>query len=114
MKKRLKRKKLTENIIEDILSGKLAIFIYAQIDEQDRPIQMAFPGKATLHRCYPNRNSYFEVVGADDKFYFKEFDYFWFVCKNTPPEKSLTEAELDEMIADPEAIPGKDKKHSDA
>lgn len=114
MKKQLKRKKLTENIVEDILSGKLAIFIYAQIDEQDIPIQMAFPGKATLHRCYPDKNSYFEVVGADDKFYFKEFDYFWFVTPTKPPEKSLTEAELDDMLADPEAIPGQDKDHNDA
>lgn len=109
MKKQLKRKKLTEDIIEDILSGKLAIFIYAQIDEQDRPIQMVFPGKATLHKCCPNRNSYFEVAGASDKFYFKEYDYFWFVCENKPPEKSVTEAEIDDMLADPEAIPGSNK-----
>lgn len=102
MKKQLKRKKLTEDMIGDILSGKFAIYIYAQIDTQDRPIQMVFPGKATLHKCYPNKNSYFEVVGADDKFYFKEFDYFWFVCENRPPEKSLTEAEINDIIEDKE------------
>ena len=110
MNKQLKRKKLTDEIIENILNGKLAIYIYAQIDKQDRPIQMVFPGKATLHKCYPDKNSYFEVIGADDKFYFKEFDYFWFVCENTPPEKSLTEAEIDDMLADPEAIPNNNKK----
>ena len=93
-----KRKKLTNEIIENISNGKLAIYIYAQIDKQDRPIQLVFPGKAILHKCYPDRNSYFEVIGADDKFYFKEFDYFWFVCENTPPEKSLTEAEIDNML----------------
>ena len=105
----VKRKKLTDEIIENIVNGKLAIYIYAQIDEQDRPIQMVFPGKATLHKCYPNKNSYFEVVGASDKFYFKEYDYFWFVCENKPPEKSMTEAEIDDMLADPEAIPGSNK-----
>lgn len=105
--KLVKRKKLTNEIIENILNGKLAIYVYAQIDGQDRPIQMIFPGKATLHKCYPNKNSYFEVIGAHDKFYFKEFDYFWFVCENTPPEKSLTEAEIDDMLANPEAIPNK-------
>ena len=109
MKKQLKRKKLTKNMTEDILNGKLAIYIYAQIDEQDRPIQMVFPGKATLHKCYPNKNSYFEVVGADDKFYFKEFDYFWFVCENRPPEKSLTEAEINDMLEDSETIPANNK-----
>ena len=57
MKKQLKRKKLTDEITEDILNGKLAIYIYAQIDKQDRPIQMVFPGKTTLHKCYPNKNS---------------------------------------------------------
>lgn len=85
-KKAPKRKKLTENIIEDILSGKLAIMIFAQVDEQSKPIQLVFPGKATLHRCWPNRNSYFTVVNAADKFYFKEYDYFWFVVKNEPPK----------------------------
>lgn len=109
MKKQLKRKKLTENMTEDILNGKLAIYIYAQIDKQDRPIQMVFPGKATLHKCYPNKNSYFEVVGADDKFYFKEFDYFWFVCENKPPEKSLTEAEINDMLEDSETISANNK-----
>lgn len=109
MKKQLKRKKLTENMTEDILNGKLAIYIYAQIDEQDRPIQIVFPGKATLHKCYPDKNSYFEVIGADDKFYFKEFDYFWFVCENRPPEKSLTEAEINDMLEDPETIPTNNK-----
>ena len=86
MKKHLKRKKLTENEIDKILGGELAIWIWAVVDEQDRPIQIVFPGKATLHRCYPDRNSYFEVPDADDKFYFKEYDYFWFTCKNNPPE----------------------------
>ena len=109
MKKQLKRKKLTDEIIENVLNGKLAIYIYAQIDKQDRPIQMVFPGKATLHKCYPNKNSYFEVVGADDKFYFKEFDYFWFVCENRPPEKSLTEAEINDMLEDSETIPANNK-----
>ena len=109
MKKQLKRKKLTDEIIENISNGKLAIYIYAQIDKQDRPIQMVFPGKTTLHKCYPNKNSYFEVVGADDKFYFKEFDYFWFVCENKPPEKSLTEAEINDMLEDSETIPANNK-----
>jgi len=114
MKKRTKRKKLTEDIIEKILEGKLVIYIFAQIDEQDVPVQMVFPGKVTLHRTYPDRNSYFTCPNADDNFYFKEFDYFWFVCENKPPKKSLTEAELDEMLADPEAIPSDNKKHTDA
>lgn len=100
----IKRKKLTENIINDILSGKLIIWIWTLIDNQERPIQMAFPGKPTLHRAYPDRNSYFTCPNADDNFYFKEFDYFWFVTPNKPPEKSLTEAALDDMLADPEAM----------
>ena len=84
--KKSKRMKLTENMIQDILSGKLIIWIWAVIDNQDRPVQMAFPGKATLHRAYPDKNSYFECPNAVDKFYFKEFDYFWFVTSNKPPK----------------------------
>lgn len=87
------RKKLTKDIIEKILSGEYAVLIYAQIDNQSTPVQLVFSGKATLHKAYPNKNSYFEVVGASDNFYFKEFDYFWFVCKNNVPEKSTTEKE---------------------
>lgn len=108
-----KRKKLTPEIIEMLLKGELAIWIWAQIDNQERPVQMVFPGKPILHKCYPQRNSYFEVANADDKFYFKEYDYFWFVCKNEPPKDKKEEKDkleqnkeiMEEAYSNPEAMP---------
>ena len=91
--KRLKRKKLTAETIEKIVNGELAIMIIAQVDNIDIPVRIIFTGKATLHIVYPKRNSFFEVVRASDKFYFKEFDYFWFVVPNKPPKNVLKEKE---------------------
>ena len=99
-----KRKKLTKEIIDKILSGEYAIWHWGQVEGQ-RPFQVAYPGKATLHD-YPGKKSYFTVPNAKDKFYFKEYDYFWFVCKNEPPEGSPKEPDAyDDMLADPEAMP---------
>ena len=104
-----KRKKLTQEIIDKILSGELAIWIWVTIDGGE-PCQMVFPGKVTLHN-YPGRKSYFTAPNADDKFYFKEYDYFWFVCKNTGPEPTPEEKLkknkeiMDEAYENPEAMP---------
>ena len=112
------RKKLTENIIQDILAGNLIIWIWVQVEGQDELMQFAFPGKPTLHRCYLSRNSYFECPNASDKFYFKEFDYFWFVTSSKPPKDPKEEQKklernikiMDEAIDNPEAIPGSGSK----
>ena len=90
-----KRKKITQEIIDGILSNKLCIWIYIRIDNQEVPMQVAFPGQAVLHTCYPKSNSYFTAPNADDKFYFKEYDYFWFVCPIADYDKAMTSQALE-------------------
>lgn len=77
--KKHKRKKLTKKIIDDILNGKLVIWIWITIDDRDNPMQLVFPGRPSFHKAYPYRNSYFTCPNSPDNFYVKEFDYFWFV-----------------------------------
>ena len=119
-----KRKKLTQDIIDGILRNELAIWHFGQLPGIERPVQIVFPGQAELHD-YPGKKSYFTVPNSPDKFYFKEYDYFWFVCKNKAPEKvpdevkAATEAEIerskkimDEAYENPEAIPGSGSKYN--
>lgn len=107
-----KRRKLTQDIIDRILSGELAIWIWATIDGGE-PVQMVFPGKATLHD-YPGRKSYFTVPNAEDNFYFKEYDYFWFVCENKEVKERIEKNKkiMDEAYENPEAIPGSGSKYN--
>ena len=81
-----KRKKLTQEIIDKILSNEYAIGHWGIAEGMDKPFQVVFPGQAVLHD-YPGRKSYFTVPNSPDKFYLKDYDYFWFVCENVPPEK---------------------------
>lgn len=77
------RKSITPEIKQDILDGKCFIWIWALIKGDKKPIQIAFPGKATLKK---NRHGeYFEVVNAEDKFYMREYGYFWFVTYRKRP-----------------------------
>ena len=83
-----KRKKLTQEIIDKILKNEVAIWIWAVVNENPRPFQVVFPGQAVVHN-YPGRKSYFTVPNSEDKFYFKDFDYFWFICDKDIPEEKL-------------------------
>lgn len=111
----VKRKKLTQDIIDGILSNELAIWHFGQIPGVAKPVQIVFPGQAVLHD-YPGKKSYFTVPNSPDKFYFKEYDYFWFVCSNTGPELTpeeklkRNEKIMDEAYENPEAIPGSGSK----
>ena len=82
-----RRRKLTKEQMEQILNNEVAIWHFGIAEGMKKPIQIVFPGQAVLHD-YPGHKSYFTVPNSPDKFYIKEYDYFWWICPKEPAPKA--------------------------